>query len=195
MYLEIKEEATMSIANPCRGILNFKTIPVDCPSCEYYGDMSDVSDDTKKALIGATIDRELNEEREMIVRTRELFNRHLSSKHEIILRCTPGLYSANTEPESDPEFEKDLDGNPDIAEYIRNRTNLEAREILTKDADKRLQSFQNRKDITCQKCGSCLVVPNYFYHMVGSYENEIALERSRNPRFRSTAFRNSNNLE
>jgi hypothetical protein len=44
----------MSIATPVRGILKFRTVPVDCFSCIYYGDLSDISDDAKKALIGAT---------------------------------------------------------------------------------------------------------------------------------------------
>lgn len=188
----------MSIANPTAGILNFKTIPVDCSSCEYYGGLSNISDDTKKVLIGATIAHRLNEERIMLARIRELFNRHVNSKHEIILRCTSRsvLYGGNITPEPDPEFEKDLDENPDIAEHMRNRIfNLETREIFTKDVGKRLQPFQNRKDITCPKCGSCLVVPNTFYNMVGSYEDEIAHERSRKfAKFlRTTLLRNSKN--
>ena len=172
----------MSIANPTAGILNFKTIPVDCSSCEYYGDFSDVSDDTKKALIGSTTTHRLNEEREMLVRIRELFSRHVNSKHEIILRCTSRsvLFGGNIAPEPDPEFEKDLDENPDIAEHMRNTFfKLEAREIFTKDAGKRLQSFQNRKDIACPKCGSCLVVPNTFYSMVAIITQPLGLKSQR----------------
>ncbi|MDT8451552.1 MAG: hypothetical protein RQ936_02260 [Gammaproteobacteria bacterium] len=188
----------MSIANPSRGILNFKTIPVDCSSCEYYGDLSNVSDDTKIALIGATTAHQFNEERKMLMKIQELFNRHPNSKHKIILNCTSRSvsYGGDITPEPDPEFEKDLHDNPDIAEYMRNKIfALKIRLYLTRDADKKLQSFQNRKDITCPNCGSCLVVPNSFYHMVGSYQDDICLERSRNPRFWPTAFRNSKNLE
>lgn len=171
----------MSIANPYSGIQNFKTIPVDCSSCEYYGDLSDISDDAKKALIGATTAHQLNEEQKMLLKIQELFNRHPNSKHKIILDCTSRskLYGGNIEPEPDPEFEKDLNDNPDIVSHMRNTIfNLETRLYFTGDAGIRFQSFQNRKDITCPKCGSLFVVPQSFYSMVGSYEDNINLERS-----------------
>ena len=52
----------MSIAAPYRGILNFKTIPVDCTKCEYYGDLTDLTDEAKRALIESTVFHE----REMV---------------------------------------------------------------------------------------------------------------------------------
>ncbi|MFK5984812.1 MAG: hypothetical protein QM479_05250 [Pseudomonadota bacterium] len=172
----------MSIANPSAGILNFKTIPVDCTRCEYYGDISDISDDDKKALIGATTSHQLNEERKMLLKIQELFNRHPNSKHKIILDCTSRsvMFGGDIEPEPDSEFEKDLNDNPDIAKHMRNTIfNLETRLQFTGDAGIRFQSFQNRIDITCPKCGSLFVVPQSFYSMVGHYEDEICLERSR----------------
>ncbi len=171
----------MSIANPSAGILNFKTIPVDCSSCFYYGDLLDISDDDKRALIGATTAHQLNEEQKILLKIQELFNRHPNSKHQIILDFTSRskLFGGNIEPEPDPEFEKDLNDNPDIAKHMTNRLfNLETRLYFTGDAGIRLQSFQNRIDIACPKCGSVLIVPQSFYRMVGSYEDAIGIERS-----------------
>jgi len=53
----------MSIAAPSRGILNFKTVPVDCTKCEYCGDLTDLTDEAKRALIDSTVFHELEEER------------------------------------------------------------------------------------------------------------------------------------
>ena len=53
----------MSIAAPSAGILNFKTIPVDCTSCEYYGDLTDITDEAKRALIDSTTFHHREEER------------------------------------------------------------------------------------------------------------------------------------
>lgn len=53
----------MTIATPSRGILNFKTVPVDCTKCEYCGDLTDLTDEAKKALIDSTVFHLLEEER------------------------------------------------------------------------------------------------------------------------------------
>jgi len=53
----------MTIAAPSRGILNFKTVPVDCTKCEYCGDLTNLTDEAKKALIDSTVFHELEEER------------------------------------------------------------------------------------------------------------------------------------
>jgi hypothetical protein len=133
----------------------------------------------------------------MLLKIQTLFNRHPNTKHEIILDYTSRskLRGGDTSPEPDPKFEKDLDDNPDIAEYIRkNFFNLETRLQFTTDVDKSLESFQDQIEIACPKCDSYLVVPNAFYSMVGNYQDKIDLERSRNPRFWATTFRNSKNI-
>ena len=53
----------MSIAKPTSGILNFKTVPVDCTKCEYCGDLTDLTDEAKAALIDSTSFHNLEEER------------------------------------------------------------------------------------------------------------------------------------
>lgn len=172
----------MTIARPYIGILNFKIIPVDCSICEYYGNLLDINDDTKKALIGATVAHSLNEERKMLIRIRELVNRHLNSKHKMILRFTSKAtsYKDSSTSEPDPAFEKDLANNPDISTYLRDTCfDLDSRENFTKDQEAELQTFHNRKDIKCPKCSACLVVPYGFYKLVGRYEDDIAYERSK----------------
>ena len=114
----------MSIANPSAGILNFKTIPVDCTRCEYYGDLTDLPDEAKRALIASTVFHNLEEER-------------LSSLSEM------------REPRA----------------FVKNNSKSE---LL----------ISQEHNISCDKCGSLLVVPQSFYSMVGSYEDDICHERS-----------------
>ena len=114
----------MSIANPSAGILNFKTVPVDCTKCEYYGDLTDLPDEAKRALIHSTTFHKLEDER-------------LSALSE------------KREPR----------------EFVKNNS-------------KSALLISQEQNITCEKCGSLLVVPQTFYSMVGSYEDNICLERS-----------------
>ena len=60
----------MSIASPYSGILNFKTIPVDCTKCEYYGNLTDLPDEAKRALIDSTVFHNLEEERLILIQMR-----------------------------------------------------------------------------------------------------------------------------
>lgn len=179
----------MTIATPASGILNFKIIPVDCSCCEYYGDLSNSSDDTKMVLLKATTTNRLNEERKMLMRIRELFNCHPNSKHKKIINFTSEMIRQNILPEVDENLEKDLNDNPDISEYMRDNVfDLASREDFTKDSNDKLQALKDRKDIACPKCKSVLVLPNFFYSMIGSYEDNIAHERSR----RTSRLINSN---
>jgi len=114
----------MSIATPSRGIQNFKTVPVDCTKCEYCGDLTDLTDEAKRALIDSTVFHNLEEER-------------LSALSEM------------KEPRA----------------FVKNNS-------------KSLLLMYEEQNITCDKCGSLLVVPQSFYQMVGSYEDKICLERS-----------------
>lgn len=166
----------MTIANPVRGILTFNSILVDCSSCEYYGQISNISDHAKKDLVKATSRFRLNEERKMLLRVQELFTRHPHSKHETILYWTSRskIRGGNVTPEPDPEYEKDLGENPDVAEYLsQNFANLENRLDFTKDSEKELRSFDNHKEIACPECGSSLVVPERLYMFMGSYLDDI----------------------
>ncbi len=115
----------MSIAKPSSGILNFKTVPVDCTRCEYYGNLTGLTDEAKAALIDSTVFHNLEEER-------------LTSLSE------------NREPRA----------------FVRGNSKSE---LL----------ISQEQNITCEKCGSLFVVPQLFYQMVGSYEDNINLERSR----------------
>ena len=61
----------MTIASPSRGILNFKSIPVDCTKCVYCGDLTDLTDEAKRALIDSTVFHMLEEERLETLRRNE----------------------------------------------------------------------------------------------------------------------------
>ena len=168
----------MSIARPSRGILNFKIIPVDCTKCEYYGDLTDLPDEAKRALIDSTFFHQLEEERLGLIQMRELFDRHPDSRHEMIVTYTGSLFREKVAPEPDPEFEKDL-AYSHVKKFIGTSFfSIEARERFTSYNKKSELLISQEHNISCDKCGSLFVVPKSFCSMVGSYEDNIGLERS-----------------
>ena len=169
----------MSIANPNAGIVNFKTIPVNCAICSYYEDLTDISDVTKKALIDISYSHQLNEELKSTIRAEELFNRHPNSKHELVLEYFSEPDSDDVSPEPDEAFEKDLDDNPDIAKFIIGGHFVKGGRLFVRGRDKELQNYIDQLGKSCPLCGSYLVLPDVFLSMVGSYLDNIALERSR----------------
>jgi len=169
----------MSIATPSRGILNFKTVPVDCTKCEYCGDLTDLTDDAKRALIDSTVFHKLEEERLILIQMRKLFDRHPNSKHKTYLAYTGRLYRENITPEPDPKFEKDLSNYPDIEKLISTSFfDIESRENFTSGNKKSELLISQEHNILCDKCGSLFVVPQSSYNMFGSYEDHIGVERS-----------------
>jgi hypothetical protein len=107
----------MTIASPSSGVLHFNKIPVECSHCDYSNVRSEFSDETKQAIIQATIYFDMGKERKMLRRIRLLFDRHPNSRHRKILAFTSNSKKLTATP--DPEFESDLLDNPEIKEYLK----------------------------------------------------------------------------
>ena len=109
---------------------------------------------------------------------RALFDRHPNSRHKMIVMYTGSLYKEKVAAEPDPEFENDLDYSH-VKKFIGTSFfSLETRENFTKNNSKSELLISQEQKITCDKCGSLLVVPQSFYQMVGHYEDDICHDRS-----------------
>ncbi|MBX2850759.1 MAG: hypothetical protein KTR15_03315 [Phycisphaeraceae bacterium] len=152
--------------DPAEAILKHLVIPVFCVKCGSQTRLDSLSDSEKKSLVEMTSFQNALEERRMLIRIKQLFDRFPDSKHASIM-CK--LFPRDRRPgfEPDAAFDEALGNQPDIKKYLSKRSFLLPARLRAIEAQ--VVQYQNELSdysIQCQKCFDLLAIDKEFFNQL-----------------------------
>jgi len=153
----------MTIHNP-HNIVYYETVETECPECGFKGTNRELRKKGKLALLETTQYFMAVTELRLLRRTRDLFNRHPTSRHAYVVE----KLNLKVDSEPDPELEEELADDHELQEYLESGFNLPARlSACEKREPKGPPRAADRDDIACPDCSHFLILPEQFYDMIG----------------------------
>lgn len=137
MSLSVKEDTLGTV----------EQVPVVCPTCRYSGTLPDHDKALNYALVYNTYLHEVRDELRMLVRVEQLFASFPNSGHYLKVLKTRLDRPAWPHFRDDPDFEKALEAEPDLSEFLKNKCARYVPGRLRK-VKELVQKWENELDFT-----------------------------------------------
>lgn len=156
----------MTVFNPHDGIWHYREIPVVCSTCGQSDTWTDLTQETKEALLDKTVLHSLAEELDFLERTAAIVRQFPETSHSLILDKL-GEHAAIEEC-FDPVVDHLLLQDPELREFLTNsQFKLDARLDFVSTTVASIAASLSRDDTRCRKCGAYVYLPDNFYDEVG----------------------------
>ena len=164
----------MSFHTPEYGIRHYDEIPVVCSACGVQSTWTDLSQDTKEALIEASSFCSLTNELTLLNRLADLLTRFPNTQHPLI-HNKRRVKKRTRLAEPDPRVDEALSDDPELNDFLTNSGfDVDARLAFVEKRLKTLERIAQRDDIACRICGAYSFLPEDFVWEVGSYLERLA---------------------